>query len=260
MLVRVGLSVGALLVGVSLIATSPHAAEGDADLAIEIDDQQLVTMSTQTASLASVIRELCARAGVTLRGFEAPDRPVAAAYEGVPLRDVLQRLLRDETYMIGVRAGREKSDVEVAWLHVTASKIVGTTSAPVPLASGPPPAPANPATAAFSVTGLPPEVILNALSSDDEAKRRAATSALADHVEANPGALDDFLGKDAAAAVDALAPYAYASEALQTLALRQQNSVNRAKLDSIAKSLRLKSGKPSDKPGFTELMQQGMPH
>jgi hypothetical protein len=247
------------LVGVLLLATSPRAAEDDNDLGIEIDDQQLVTMSTQTASLALVISQLCSKAGVTLRGFDAPDRPVAAAYEGVPLRDVLQRLLRDETYMIGVRAGREQSDVEVAWLHVTASKIVGQTSAPVPVLGEPPPAPA-PAASGLSVTGLPPEVILDALSSDDEAKRRAATTALADHVEANPGALDDFLGKDSAATVDALAPYAYASEALQTLALRQKNSVNRAKLDSIAKSLRLQRGTPSKKPGFTELMQQGMPH
>jgi hypothetical protein len=249
-----------LLVGVLLVATSSRAAENDAGLAIEIDDKQLVTMSTQTASLASIVRQLCTKAGVTLRGFEAADRPVAAVYEGVPLRDVLQRLLRDETYMIGVRAGRENSDMEVAWLHVTASKLVGRTSAPVPLAAEASPPPPSPATGAFNVPGIAPEVVLDALSSDDETKRRAATSALADHVETNPGALEDFLGKDAAEAINGLAPYTYADEALNALALRQKNSVNRAKLDAIVKSLRVQRGTPSKKPTFTELMQQGIPH
>jgi len=248
-----------LLVGVLLVTTSARAADDDTSLAIEIDDKQLVTMSTQTASLASVIRQLCTKAGVTLRGFEAADRPVAAAYEGVPLRDVLQRLLRDETYMIGVRAGSERSDLEVAWLHVTASKIVGRTSAPVPVAAEAPPPP-SPATGAFSIPGVAPEVVLDALSSDDETKRRAATSALADHVETNPGALDEFLGRDAAEAINGLAPYTYADEALNALALRQKNPVNRAKLDALVKSLRLKRGTPDKKPSFTELMQQGIPH
>lgn len=248
-----------LLVGVLLVTTSARAAEDEADLDIQVDDKQLVTMSTQTASLSAVVRQLCAKANVTMRGFEAPDRPVAAAYEGVPLRDVLQRLLRDETYMIGVRAGREKSDVEVAWLHVTASKLVGHTSSPIPLAAEAPPVP-SPAAGAFSITGLAPEVIFEALTSGDDKKRQAATIALADHVDSNPGALDGFLAKDAAEAINGLVPYDYADDALHALALRQKNPVNRAKLDAIVKSLRLQRGTATKKPGYLDFMQQGMPH
>jgi hypothetical protein len=259
MLARCHQIAGVLLVGAMLVTTPARAAENDADLGIEVDDKQLVTMSTQTASLATVVRQLCEKAGVTMRGYEAPDRPVAAAYEGVPLRDVLQRLLRDETYMIGVRAGDEPSDIEVAWLHVTASKLLGHTSAPVPMAADGQPVP-SPAAGALSVAGLAPEVVLNALTSSDDAKRRAATIALADHVDSNPGALDGFLAKDTAEAISGLLPYDYADEALHALALRQKNSVNRATLDAIVKSLRLQRGATAKKPSYVDLMQQGMPH
>ena len=246
-----------------LLAGVVHAVSSaqDSTLAIEMTEGQLVTLDTRATSLGTLVRALCTKAGVQLRGFEAPDRPIAATYDNVPLRDVLQRLLRDETYMIGVRAGADPQEVEVAWIHVTASKIAGRVSATVPMseATVTPPVPAN-APSGLSGIGVPSEVIVDALASSDEAKRKAATLQIAEYLDNNPGSLDNFLSADVSANVDELTPYAYAHEALQTLSLREQNPVNRARLDGIAKSLRLKNGGPSKKPTFAELMQKGTPN
>ena len=163
--------------------------------------------------------------------------------------------------MIGVRAGAgaDPQEVEVAWIHVTASKIAGRVSAtvPTPEATVTPPVPAN-APSGLSGIGVPSEVIVDALASSDEAKRKAATLQIAEYLDNNP--VDAFLSADVSANVDELTPYVYAHEALQTLSLREQNPVNRARLDGIAKSLRLKNGGPSKKPTFAELMQKGTQH
>lgn len=257
MIVRV--LVAAAVLASSLLAAPSIAADGAASVAIEITDDQLVTLNTPPISLAAIVRELCTKAKVELRGFEAADRPVTATYDKVPLRDVLQRLLRDETYMIGVRSGDDKTRVEVAWVHVTASKIAGRTSPPAPRVPIATPS-AVVAPASLSRIGLPAEVVVDALSNADEAKRRDATRTLADHFDENPTSLGAFLANDPAATVDELASYTYAGEALQTVALRQQDPVSRAKLDGIVQSLRLRSGGVSNTPGFAELMQQGLPH
>jgi hypothetical protein len=243
------------LLALASVVDAALAQSGEAGDAIEIDAGQLVTLDTKATSLSTLVRELCTKAGVKLRGFEAPDRPVTATYDGVPLRDVLQRLLRDETYMIGVRAGADSRDIEVAWLHVTASKIEGRTAAPVPAPAAPVPLPP-----VLSTIGAPAAMIVDAISNADEAKRKEATLQLADYVTENPGVLDKFLAEDVAINVEELVPYVYAHEALQTLALREPNPVNRARLDGIAKSLKLRNGGPSKKPTFAELMQQGVPH
>ena len=231
------------------------AETGDAGVAIEIDAAQRVTLDTKATSLSTLVRELCTKAGVKLRGFEAPDRPVTATYDAVPLRDVLQRLLRDETYMIGVRAGAARSGIEVSWLHVVASKVAVANAAPAPAPARPVPLPP-----VLSTIGAPAAMIVDAISNADDAKRKAATQQLADYVTENPGVLDKFLAEDVAINVEELVPYVYAHEALQTLALREPNAVNRARLDGIAKSLKLRNGGPSKRPTFAELMERGVPH
>ena len=252
--------IGALLacglwLAIASVVNAALAETGDAGIAIQIDEGQRVTLDTKATSLAALVRELCTKAGVKLRAFEAPDRPVTATYDGVPLRDVLQRLLRDETYMIGVRAGADMRDIDVAWLHVIASKIAGPAAAPVPA-----PAPPAPLPPVLSTIGAPAAMIVDAISNADEAKRKEATQQLADYVTENPGVLDKFLAEDVAVNVEELVPYVYAHEALQTLLLREPNPVNRARLDGIAKSLKLRNGGPSKKPTFAELMERGVPH
>ena len=67
----------------SLLAPSPieaAAADAGSSIPIEITADQLVTLRSDSVSLAVVIRDLCAKANVKLRGFEAPDRMVSASY------------------------------------------------------------------------------------------------------------------------------------------------------------------------------------
>jgi len=227
-----------------------------------------VTVSGQAASLAHLVSDLCAKTGATLRGYEAGDRPITVSYEDVPLRVILQRMLRDETYMIGVRSGTTAnggaSDIEVSWVHVTGSKSGATPSGPVAV---PPPLPAAaPVSSSAKVPrtmtgfGVASNVITQALGSDNATERRDATRQLADHLEENPGELDAFLSNDMGATADELATFPFANEALRTLSIRQKDPVARAKLDAIAKSVDVRRKDPPKKPSFSELMQQGMPH
>lgn len=259
-----GLRAAAAL-GLALALVFPGARPGAAassGLAVEIEPGQLVTVSGQSGSLATLIAEICQQAGVRLRGYEAGDRPITVAYERAPLREVLQRMLRDETYMIGVRTSTGSPDIEVAWVHVTGSK-GGASGSPVALPSpvaAPPTAPPPPVPGSMADFGIPASVVTNALGSQDEAVRRDATRTLAQHVEANPGVLDSFFAKDFGTTADELAKFPYAKEALQTLAIRQKDPVARAKLDAIVKSIGLKRGDQPKKPTYNELMQQGIPH
>jgi len=263
MIVRVALAL-ALLVA-RWVAPGQVAAEtSGSGLVIEVKEGQLVTMSGQAASLAQLVADLCAKTGTTLRGYEAGDRPIMVSYEDVPLRDVLQRMLRDETYMIGVRAGAStkdaSTDVEVSWVHVTGSKS-GTAPAhvvTVPLAApSAPPAKVPGSMAGFGVSG---NVITQALGAQNADERRAATLQLAEHLEANPGELDNFLANDMGSTADELASFEFANEALRTISIRQKDAVARAKIDAIVKMVGLRRNDAPKPPGFAELMQQGMPH
>lgn len=241
------------------------AETGASGLVIEVNEGQLVTMSGQSPSLARLLGDLCAKTGVTLRGYEAGDRPIMVSYEDVPLREVLQRMLRDETYMIGVRAGTNAkdgtSDVEVSWVHVTGSKSgappSGVVAIPPPLPNAPTPAKVPSSMTGF---GVSPGVITQALGSQNADERRAATREIAERLEANPGELDMFLDSDMGPAADELAGFPFATEALRTFAIRQKDPVARAKLDAFAKAVDLRRKGLVNKPTYTKEMQQGMPH
>jgi hypothetical protein len=243
------------------------AAAGKSGLAIEIHDGQLLTVIGQSGSLRALVADICTQAGVKLRGYDAADRPITVSYVDVPLRDALQRLLRDETYMIGVRAHPQSDDVDVAWVHVTGSKGGGSSpgmALPMPpaMAAAAQAAQASAAGVPSSMAdfGFPANLLSQALSSQDVAARREATRLLAEHVEANPGLLDSFFAKDMAATAEDLVQFPFAKEALQTLAIRQKDPVARAKFEAMIKTVTLRTGEPSKKPTFSDLMQQGMQH
>ena len=241
------------------------AETGGSGLVIEVKAGQLVTMNGQSPSLARLLTDLCTRSGIALRGYEAGDRPIMVSYHDVPLREVLQRMLRDETYMIGVRTGARPADLEVSWVHVTGSKNgtspVGPIAVPPPLPVTPPPG-HSPAKVPGSMAsfGVAPNVITQALGSENAAERREATRQLAEHLEANPTEMDSFLSTEMGPTADELAEYPFANEALRTLAIRQKDPVARAKIDAIVKAVGVRRNDAPKKPSFSELMQQGMPH
>jgi hypothetical protein len=252
-------------IALAISASSPLSASGaSSGLVIEIDESQRVSVQGQAPSLATLVAEVCARAGVTLRGYEARDRPISVAYESIPLRDALQRMLRDETYMIGVRAGDGGKRINVAWVHVTGSTSAGAPASPAaatsPLAATPPAPPPAEVPPSMTGFGLPAGVVSTALTSQNDAERRDAVRTLAEHVDTNPGLMDQFLAREIAGTIDELAAYPFSREALQTIAIRQKDPVKRAKIDAIVKAIMVRAGGPK-KPSFAELMQQGgMPH
>jgi len=179
----------------------------------------------------------------------------------VPLRDVLQRMLRDETYMIGVRTGSGSENgatgVEVSWVHVTGSKSGTTPAGVMPTRVAAPTVKVPESMAGF---GVSPKLITQALGSQNAGERREAARQLAEHLETNPGELDAFLTRDLGTTADELAIFQFANETLHTLSTRQKNAVAKAKLNAIVKMVDLRRANATKQQNVVEMMQEGMPH
>lgn len=244
----------------SLPSTGIAGASGSG-LVIEVKEGQRVSVSGQTSSLAQLVSDLCTKTGVSLRGYEAGDRPITVSYVDLPLRDALQRMLRDETYMIGVRAGARPADVEVAWVHVTGSKSGGPPSNVV-VAPPPPPGAASQdamAPGSLSSFGVESNIVTQALGNQDAAARREAIGQLVERVEAYPGELDGFLAGDVRKTADELAAFPFAAEALHILSTQQSDPGKRAKLKTLIEALEARRDAEAKKPGFLDLMRQSTP-
>ena len=99
------------------LARAPIAAAQQPQIAVSND--QLVTLSGSSPSLRDVVQQLCAASGVELRQYGAEDRPFAGTYEGVPLSELLPRLLRSESYAAGLRStDGGKNGARIAWVRV----------------------------------------------------------------------------------------------------------------------------------------------
>ena len=107
---------GALAVVALVLVRVPGAAAQQPQ--ITVSDDQVVTLSGSAASLRDVIQQLCAASGVELRQYDAQDRPFAGSYEGMPLSELLPRLLRSESYAAGLRSTAGKDGVRIAWVRV----------------------------------------------------------------------------------------------------------------------------------------------
>ncbi|MFT5041490.1 MAG: hypothetical protein ACI8TX_002464 [Hyphomicrobiaceae bacterium] len=90
---------------------------------VQVEDGQLATVDGRFESLAETIAELCELAGVELRSYDATDRAVIGNAKDQPLARVLERLLSEENYLLGVRPRpRDTEATDIAWLRVTGSK------------------------------------------------------------------------------------------------------------------------------------------
>ena len=107
---------GALTVVALVLVRVPGAAAQQPQITVSND--QVVTLSGSAASLRDVIQQLCAASGVELRQYDAQDRPFAGSYEGMPLSELLPRLLRSESYAAGLRSTTGKDGVRIAWVRV----------------------------------------------------------------------------------------------------------------------------------------------
>lgn len=125
---------------------------------MEVAADQTTTLVGQFDSLKAVLEELCSRAGVELRAYDADDRAVSANYRDLPLGDVMTALLNHENYLLGQGRDPATGNARVAWVHVSgnqsgpvtkmAARKLGsemgfdTPPPPAPAAAPAPPAPA----------------------------------------------------------------------------------------------------------------------
>jgi len=85
---------------------------------VRVTSRQSVTVDGRFTSLREVIEQLCAKSGVVLRSYTAPDRAVEAHYDDVSLREALERLLAQESFAFGIRKKAETAHPKLTWLRV----------------------------------------------------------------------------------------------------------------------------------------------
>lgn len=117
----------AVALTVALWTPGPVRAE---EPEIAVSDRQIVTLNGSSPSLRAVIQQLCAESGVELRQYDAEDRAFAGSYDGVSLSELLPRLLRSESYAVGVRASQGEDKPRIAWVRVMGAS---TGKAPPPM-------------------------------------------------------------------------------------------------------------------------------
>jgi len=89
----------------------------------EVGPDQATSIDGTFTSLAELLTELCTRAKVELRAYDAPDRPLTATVTKRPLAEVLERVLSQENYLVGVRGGDSpQSPLRVVWIRVIGAK------------------------------------------------------------------------------------------------------------------------------------------
>ncbi len=78
-----------------------------AGLRVELDANQHATVAGRSASVKTLIEELCWRAGIELLSYDAEDRPFGGNYHDLPLARAFERILVRESFVFGMRRGSE---------------------------------------------------------------------------------------------------------------------------------------------------------
>ena len=215
-----------------LLVTIVAAAKGPvttfAQSTIEVTPEQSVTVLGVFPSLKSVITEVCRRADVELRAFEAVDREISVAYSRVPLTSLLEGLLREESYLVGVTAGQADKPPRVAWIRVVGSG----DNAPHQLDSAgvAAPSPRPVPTMGFEV----PATFGDAeFSSEDPEQRARALHAIASRLIVSK----QVMSADPQALAGMLQQYPHARELVTQLRNEQEDPDIRARLDRVLAAL-----------------------
>jgi hypothetical protein len=196
---------------------------------IEVESQSAVTVIGSSESLRAVITALCETSGVELRSYRAPDRPISARYEGAPLRHVLERLLRRESFMLGFSAPAGEGAAEIAWLSV-----IGTDAAAAPVvASGAPAAPsADPPPGSGSIFPIA------LIDSDNVGVRANAAKVYARRLDDEAKLRQQLLGGSVQELASQLSGHRFAREFLQTVRTSVRNPEARVKINSLLSRVR----------------------
>lgn len=235
-----------VLTAMSLLA-SPSAWA--ANVTIDVDPQQRVTVSGAGDSLRNAIEEICERANVMLVSYEAEDHAFSATYTRIPLSDALARLLRSEVYLAGVRPGESRQGATVTWLRVSGSK--GGVPGAILAASSERPKPnisLQPGIAEIEL-GVAPKIVETALASDDTGARANARRLILEALRDDEASLHRFADREVDIVVDELAAFPHAVELVNAMQSVTRNVEQRNHIQDIVRSLKLRQLDMQDAAG-----------
>lgn len=201
------------------------AAVGEpAGITLEVAAGQRVSVIGRSASLKTVIEDVCYRAGVEVLFYDAADRPFGGTHRDIALHDLLRRLLRDESFMVEtVRVG--------GGVRVTSLRVLGE-----PAVAAARRARGGGARRRFEV---PPVLLDTAFGAPtaDAAERDAALATLAARISGDPVQFQGFLATDSRLIADAIRRYAGVEKQLREMQGRAPDPRIAQKIDEIVAAL-----------------------
>jgi hypothetical protein len=215
------------------LSATVRAAPARADsMRIDVDADQSASVDGRSASLKSVIAELCERSGVRLVDYKASDREIAAHYADVPLKDLLPRLLNRESFVVGLRTGDSGAAPLVSTLRVIGDKPTDALSAAQRKSlgealSGAVPRPHPPS------LQIPPEVLDSNFRSDSPTDHEEAARFIAERLLGDAQARQRFLAGDSEVLAHALGRYEYSADILTLVRNAEEDAAVVAKLNEI---------------------------
>ncbi len=214
-------AVAVLFALVLLPADPAHAQQHTIDVGFD----QTATVAGRFRSLRDVIEDLCWRAGVELRSYDADDRPFSARIEAKPLAQALVKLLRHESFMIGSTVSPD-GRATVVWLrvlgdHETAKRHRASGST---RRRGP-------------GIYLPPTLVEAAFATGNSAEQTKALRLLVQRIESDPSQRQAFLSTDSRLIAETLARYPAALATLKNIDVTTLDPSLRAKLADLIRIL-----------------------
>ena len=177
---------------------------------VTVESRLSVSVDGNFESLREVVAYLCAESGIVLRSYAAPDREVVAHYEGISLRETLERLLSQESFVLGFKKKPGYSRAKITWLRVIASKTNDS----------------RPPGAARASVALPRAAFVGS----NVLARRRATQSFARSLEADPGLRNRLLATTDGALLVQLRGHSRAAEFLDDLATQIRHPRLRSKI------------------------------
>jgi len=222
------------------LVLGPFAARDSCaqQLDITVAQGQLATVSGRSESLRSVIEQLCSAADIRLLAYDAEDRPMIAGYQNMPLHDLLPRLLKQESYFLGLRESEDGGGTRVATLRVIGQNRSDPVAAPTPASNlrealgdlgEQVPAPA------FQI---PPALLRSSFNSENLQTRERAAKYVHDRLLGNVGQTQRFISIDADTVGRILRPYKYSAEILERVRDLHTDPAVKIKLDDIIRAVR----------------------
>jgi hypothetical protein len=163
---------------------------------------------------------------VDLVFYDAADRPYGGSFERLPLRTLLDRLLREESFVAEPRSETPSGEERVVRLRVLGDPAVARARR----ASG---------SGRTRPLQVPPSLLDTAFGEEnsEEGEKEAALAALAARISPDPVQLRGFLATDARMIAEVVRRYRGVEKPLREMAARQTDSRIVAKIEEVIEAL-----------------------